>query len=123
MIVGAGGLADFCDANHLYDGGLFLSLCKAIGLGLDRVRAGKLLPILVKQCDLPVMVLSALVFPERFPFPTFHFPKSYHVPQLGDKQERCVQSPSRKDHSTLVLIHGKLSIKFKGNGRRPDSWD
>jgi hypothetical protein len=57
-------LADFDDAGHSYDWGLFLPLGKFIGLSMNCVGASKPLPVFVKHCHLPVMVFSPLVFRE-----------------------------------------------------------
>ena len=60
-IIGAterAGLADFDDAGHFHDWGLFLPLCKVGGLLMIRVDASKPLPVIVKHSRLPVMVLS-----------------------------------------------------------------
>jgi hypothetical protein len=58
------GLADFDDAGHFYDWGLFLPLCKSSGLSMNCVGASEPLPVLVKHCHLPVMVFSPSVFLE-----------------------------------------------------------
>jgi hypothetical protein len=58
------GLADFDDAGHFYDGGLFLPLRKSSGLSMNCVGASKPLPVLVKHSHLPMMVLPPSVFPE-----------------------------------------------------------
>ena len=58
------GLADFDDAGHFYNWGLFLPLCKFIGLGMNCVSASEPLTVLIKQRHLPVVVLSACVFLE-----------------------------------------------------------
>ena len=55
------GLADFDDAGHFYDWGLFLPLCKSSGLSMNCVSAREPLTVPVKQCHLPVMVLSPSV--------------------------------------------------------------
>jgi hypothetical protein len=69
---GEAGLAEFGDASHTYDWGLFLSICKARGLLMIRVDATKSFDVLVKQSHLPVMVLSPTVLPECCGFPRFH---------------------------------------------------
>ncbi len=58
------GLADFDDAGHLYDWGLFLPLCKSSGLSMNCVGAREPLAVNVKNGHLPVVVFSPLVFPE-----------------------------------------------------------
>jgi len=63
-VAGGTGLADFDDAGHFYDWGLFLSLCKISGLLMIRVHASKPLTVIVKQSQLPVVVLPPRVFSE-----------------------------------------------------------
>jgi hypothetical protein len=58
------GLADFDDAGHFHDWGLFLPLCKVNGLLMIRIDASKPLTVLVKHNGLPVMVLPPSIFPE-----------------------------------------------------------
>jgi hypothetical protein len=52
------------DTHHLYDWGFFLSLCKSSGLSMNCVGASKPLTVVIKDGNLPVMVLSPLIFPE-----------------------------------------------------------
>jgi hypothetical protein len=66
------GLADFDDADHFYDWGFFLPLCKSSGLGMNCVSAGEPLPVLVKHSHLPVMVFSPSVFLKWCAFPNYH---------------------------------------------------
>jgi hypothetical protein len=62
--MGTAGLADFDDAGHFYDWGLFLPLCKSSSLLMIRVHPSEPLTVIVKQGHLPVMVLPPCVFPE-----------------------------------------------------------
>lgn len=70
--MGTVGLADFDDAGHFYDRGLFLPLCKGSGLGMNCVSASKPFTVLVKHRHLPMMVFSPSVFLERCAFSDFH---------------------------------------------------
>jgi hypothetical protein len=63
------GLADLKDPGHFHDRGFPLPLCKAIGLSVIRISAGKPLTVFVKQSHLPVVVLSPCIFLEWY---TFH---------------------------------------------------
>jgi hypothetical protein len=58
------GLAEFNDAGHFYDWGLFLPLCKCSGPLMIRVGATEPLTVIVIDSRLPMMVLSPCVFPE-----------------------------------------------------------
>jgi hypothetical protein len=58
------GLADFDDAGHFYDRGLFLPRRKCSGLSVNCVGASEPFTVIVKQGHLPVMVLSPRIFPE-----------------------------------------------------------
>jgi len=69
---GGTGLADFDDAGHFYNWGLFLPLCKSSGLSMNCVGAREPLAVIVKNGHLPVMVFSPLVFPECCMFVSFH---------------------------------------------------
>jgi hypothetical protein len=62
--MGGAGLADFDDAGHLHDWGLFLPFCKRSSLLMIRVHASEPLTVIVKQGHLPVMMLPPCVFPE-----------------------------------------------------------
>jgi hypothetical protein len=57
-------LADLNDAGHLYERGFLLSLSKSSGLGMNCIGASKPLTVIVKQSNLPVMMLSPSIFRE-----------------------------------------------------------
>ena len=58
------GLAELGDANHFYDWGLFLPLGKSSGLSMNCIGANKSLTVIVKHCNLPVMMLPPPIFSE-----------------------------------------------------------
>jgi hypothetical protein len=79
------GLADLRNANHFHDGRFLLPLCKSIGLRMDRVGPGKPLTVIVKDGNLPMMVLSPPIFLEGCKFPIFHseeYITLIHYPQI-----------------------------------------
>ena len=57
-------LAQSGDADHSYNRGLFLPICKSSGLGMNRVGANKSLAVSIKHSHLPMMVLPPTVFSE-----------------------------------------------------------
>jgi hypothetical protein len=69
------GLADLSNASHFHDRGFLLSICKARGFFMVGIQANKPLTVFVKHGDLPVMMFSPSVFPERCAFPNYHLEK------------------------------------------------
>jgi hypothetical protein len=80
------GLAELGDASHFHDRRFLLSICKVSGLLMIRVDATKSFAVVIKDGDLPVMVLTPPIFSECCASPNFHLEEYYHVKQLVHKR-------------------------------------